>query len=74
MHYLFKIMVVSRGGGLGYWYSRRTIGIRMNLGNESTQPASINESNFTVLFSLYPNPSNGILQLMFNHLMKMNIF
>ena len=32
----------------------------MNLGNESTQPASINESNFTGLFSLYPNPSNGI--------------
>ena len=48
------------GGGLGYWYSRRTIGIRMNLGNESTQPSSINESNFKGLFSLYPNPSKGI--------------
>ena len=62
------------GGGLGYWYSRRTIGIRMNLGNESTQPSSINESNFNGLFSLYPNPSKEFLQLMLKDLTKMNIF
>ena len=54
-------------GGLNYWYSvARTLMIRMNLG-EIAVPASIAESQFNGTLSLYPNPSNDIVNIELNN-------
>ena len=54
-------------GGLNYWYSvARTLMIRMNLG-EIAVPASIAESQFNGTLSLYPNPSNDIINIELNN-------
>jgi len=54
-------------GGLNYWYSvARTLMIRMNLG-EIAVPASIAESQFNGTLSLYPNPSNDIVNVELNN-------
>ena len=47
-------------GGFGYWYSTSSpLLIRMNLGDVTAPPVSIDEDLFDGTFSVYPNPSDG---------------